>query len=148
MINAVALMFFLATYYGKSLRCSYEERSGAFGPWDTNLNHHVIPSTRQIHEQYIIDEINHVFKHKFTTIYVFGTPMLKNQKAWLRKCSHNMKHSCVLAWGSNLNFIPVPHSTVFGCDNNIASILDDIYDNNPSSMMVMFLPITANLTQL
>lgn len=145
-MNIVILSLFFAIYYGENTSCSYEQLNNVFGPWDTNLLYHVIPSTRHGYGQNIVDTVNRIFKHKFTTIYIFGTPMILLQKEWLRRCSSSIFSYGVLAWGSDLNFIPISHSSVVSCKKDITNSLNGMYDNNPLSNMVMFLPLTANLT--
>lgn len=145
-MNVVTLSLFFTVYYAESSSCSYEQLNNVFGPWDTNLLYHVIPLTRQGYGQNIINEVNRIFKHKFTTIYVFGTPMNFIQKEWLRKCSSIIFPNGVIAWGSYLSFINVPYSSIISCKKDVTDGLDSIYDNNPVSEMVMFLPLTANLT--
>lgn len=145
-MNIVTLSLVFTIYYGKSLSCSYEKIGDVFGLWDTNLRHHVIPSTRHGHGQNIINEVNHIFKHKFTTIYVFGTPLNSFQRGWLRRCSSIVFPYGVLAWGSDLNFIPMQWSSVIILGGYVTDSLDGIYDNSPLSKMVMFLPFASNST--
>jgi len=146
-MNIVILSLFTVYYTESNLNCSYEQLNNIFGPWDTNLRYYMIPSMRQGYGQNIIDEVNRIFKHKFTTIYVFGTPMIPLQKEWLRRCSSTMFPYGVLAWGSDSNFVNVPYSSIISYNKNyITDVLDGIYDENPLSKMVMFLPFTANLT--
>ena len=75
--------------------------------------------------------------------------MIPLQKEWLRRCSSTMFPYGVLAWGSDSNFVNVPYSSIISYNKNyITDVLDGIYDENPLSKMVMFLPIAANLTLL
>lgn len=145
-MKIVILSLFFVIYYGKSLSCLHEKISDVFGLWDTNLRHHVIPLTRQEHGKDIVDTVNYIFRHKFMTIYVFGTPMNSLQKRWLRRCSGTIFPHGVLAWGSDLNFMPVSRSSVVISGGCVTDILDGIYDNSPLSKMVMFLPLAANST--
>lgn len=146
-MNIVILSLFFTVYYTESLSCSHEKIADVFGPWDTNLGYHVIPSTRRGYGQNIINEVNRIFKHKFTTIYVFGTPMNSLQRGWLRRCSSFIFPNGVIAWGSDLNFIPIQWSSLVSCKKDITNSLDGMYDNNPLSNMAMFLPLATNVTQ-
>lgn len=147
-MNIVTLSLFFAIYYGKNTSCLREQLGDKFGPWDTNLRYHVVPPTRNLYGQDIIDTVNRVFKHKVTTVYVFGTPMQKHQKEWLKRCSDSIFPHGVLAWGSNLNFVPTPYSSVISRKKDIADSLNAMYDDNPISEMIMVLPLTNELELL